>query len=57
MATATETSYIFEGFHVRQRRNVRLAYMAPTAQDAWETCARCSPDLIVTSWGTEDHMR
>jgi hypothetical protein len=57
MNATPETSYIFVGFNTRQRRTVRLGYMARSAKEAWETCARCSPDLIVTEWGTEAHMR
>lgn len=52
----TESSFLFTGFHTRQRRQVTLAYMAETAQQAWDTCARLNPDLIVINWGLADHM-
>ena len=55
-ATATEYSFLFNGFHTRQRRQVVLGYMAPTAQEAWEICARLNPELIVINWGLADHM-
>jgi hypothetical protein len=52
----TESKFIFAGFNTRQQRQVVLAYMAETAQQAWDTCARLNPDLIVTKWDLADHF-
>lgn len=58
MTTATEYKFLFDGFHTRNRHLLHdvLAYMAPTAQEAWDLCARLNPDFIVTNWGLEDRM-
>lgn len=55
-ATQTEQTFIFTGWNVRQRRMDSLAYMALTAEDAWNTCAKLNPDFQVITWGQEDQM-
>jgi hypothetical protein len=55
-AEEQEHSFLFSGFNTRQRRQVTLGYMAPTAQEAWDICARLNPDLIVMTWGLAENM-
>jgi hypothetical protein len=55
-APVEEFKFLFNGFHTRQRRQVVLGYMAPTAQEAWDLCARLNPDLIVINWGEAENF-
>ena len=56
-APVEEFSFLFDGFDTRKRRHDVLGYMAPTAQEAWDLCARCHPNFIVMTWGLEEQMR
>jgi len=55
-APVEEFKFLFNGFNTRQRRQVVLGYMAPTAQEAWDLCARLNPDLIVINWGEAENF-
>ena len=55
-AEEQEYSFLFTGWNTRQRRQVVLSYMAPTAQEAWDICARLNPDLQVIRWDVADNF-
>ena len=55
-AEEQEHKFLFSGWNTRRQRHELLAYMAPTAQQAWETCARLNPDLQVVRWDVADNF-
>ena len=52
----TEQSYSFRGIFTNKRYSTRLVYMAPTAQDAWNLCAKLNPTFLVQNWGLEGQV-
>ncbi len=53
---AEESKFLFIGWNTRRQRTEVVAYMAHTAQEAWDTCARNCPDLQVARWDLADHL-
>jgi hypothetical protein len=51
-----EQSYSFRGIFTDKNYSTRLAYMAPTAQDAWDKCAKLNPTFLVQNWGFEGQV-
>ena len=51
-----EQSYSFRGIFTDKNYSTRLAYMAPTAQDAWNKCAKLNPTFLVQNWGFEGQV-
>lgn len=49
----TEQVYQFRGIFTDKNYSTRLAYFAPTAQDAWNKCAELNPTFLVQNWGLE----
>ena len=52
----TEQSYSFRGIFINKNYSTRLNYMAPTAQDAWDLCAKLNPTFLVQNWGFEGQV-
>ena len=52
----TEQSYSFRGFFTDKNLSARLGYMALTAQDAWNLCAKLNPTFLVQIWGLEGQV-
>ena len=52
----TEQTYLFRGIFTDKNYSTRLAYMAETAQDAWNKCAELNPTFLVTNWGLEGQV-
>lgn len=52
----TEQSYSFRGIFTDKNYSTRLNYMAATAQDAWNLCAKLNPTFLVQSWGFEGQV-
>ena len=52
----TEQSYSFRGIFTDKNYSTRLVYMAPTAQDAWNLCAKLNPTFLVQNWGLEGQV-
>ena len=50
----TEQKYIFDGIRTDINYHQVLAYMAETAQDAWNKCAELNPNFLVQTWGLAD---
>ena len=49
----TEQKFLFVGIHTDKNYGTVLAYMAETAQDAWNKCAELNPTFLVQTWGLE----
>ncbi len=52
----TEQTYSFRGIFTDKNYSTRLGYMAETAQDAWDLCAKLNPTFLVQSWGFEGQV-
>ena len=52
----TEQSYSFRGIFTDKNLSARLGYMALTAQDAWNLCAKLNPTFLVQNWGLEGQV-
>ena len=52
----SEQSYSFRGIFTDKNYSTRLAYMASTAQDAWDKCAELNPTFLVQNWGFEGQV-
>lgn len=52
----TEYKFLFVGIFTDKNYPTVLAYMAETAQDAWNKCAELNPTFLVHNWGLADHM-
>ena len=52
----TEQKFLFVGIHTDKNYGTVLAYMAETAQDAWNKCAELNPNFEVWNWGLAEHM-
>jgi hypothetical protein len=50
----TEQKYYFDGIRTDINYHQVLAYIAPTAEDAWNTCAKLNPNFLVQTWGLAD---
>lgn len=50
----TEQKYIFDGIRTDINYHQVLAYLAPTAEDAWNKCAELNPNFLVRTWGLAD---
>ena len=51
-----EQSYSFRGIFTDKNYSTRLGYMALTAQDAWDKCAKLNPTFLVQNWGFEGQV-
>jgi len=51
-----EQSYSFRGIFINKNYSTRLNYMALTAQDAWDLCAKLNPTFLVQNWGFEGQV-
>ena len=52
----TESKFLFVGIFTDKNYPTVLAYMAETAQDAWNKCTELNPTFLVQNWGLADHM-
>ena len=52
----TESKFLFVGIFTDKNYSTVLAYMAETAQDAWNKCAKLNPTFLVTNWGLEGQV-
>ena len=52
----TEQTYLFRGIFTDKNYSTRLAYIAETAQDAWDKCAKLNPTFLITNWGLEGQV-
>jgi hypothetical protein len=52
----TEQSYSFRGIFTDKNYSTRLGYMAFTAQDAWNLCAKLNPTFLIQNWGLEGQV-
>ncbi len=52
----TEQKFLFVGIFTDKNFGTVLAYMAETAQDAWDKCQKLNPTFEVWDWGLADQM-
>ena len=54
--TQMEQSYSFRGIFTDKNYSTLLNYMAETAQDAWNLCAKLNPTFLIQNWGFEGQV-